>query len=208
MINILTLFSFKGFSFKYFVFLNVIFIFLVLLNVNFIVMAYEASSRDKKIRQLVYEFDELKSVNYNAPNFSLKSDFSLYDARSANLKKFIRKYYPESPLYDLSDKIVQISDKYGLDYRLLVAIAMQESNLCKRIPENSYNCWGWGIYGSTVTRFSSYEEGIETVARGLKTNYVDKGYNTIYSIMRKYNPSSTGSWGNAVLRFFLILENL
>ncbi|GIW62669.1 MAG: hypothetical protein KatS3mg090_0495 [Patescibacteria group bacterium] len=206
--NWLNIFYLKKVTFKQIVFLSLIFVFLVLLNINFIVLANTASLKDKKIRDLVYEFGDINYDNAEYYNLSLKSDFSLFDARSANLKKFIRKYYPESPLYDLSDKIVEISDKYGLDYRLLVAIAMQESNLCKRIPVDSHNCWGWGIYGDTVTRFSSYEEGLETVARGLKLNYVDKGYNTIYSIMRKYNPSSNGSWGNAVLKFFLVLENL
>ncbi len=176
------------------------------LNVNFIILAYESNMRDKQIKSLVQEFEEIKTSG-KALALDIKTDFTVYDARSANLKRFIRKYYPQSPLYDLTDYIVEVSDKYGLDYRLLVAIAMQESNLCKRIPKDSYNCWGWGIYGDKVTRFSSYKEGIETVARGLKINYIDKGYTTIFSIMRKYTPPSKGSWGKAVLKFFMILEN-
>lgn len=31
-------------------------------------------------------------------------------------------------------KIVAIADKYNIDFRLLPAIAMQESNLCKSDP--------------------------------------------------------------------------
>ena len=38
----------------------------------------------------------------------------------------------------------------GFDYRLLPAIAMQESTLCRSIPVDSHNCWGWGIYGDKV----------------------------------------------------------
>ena len=95
-----------------------------------------------------------------------------------------------------------MADKYEIDYRLVPAIAMQESNLCKVIPHNSYNCWGWGIYGNTVTRFSSYEESIETVSRGLKKYYVDQGLKTPDQIMKKYNPSSNGSWAFGVNFFF------
>lgn len=118
------------------------------------------------------------------------------DGRAANLKRFFRKY--NSPLYDKAEYIVKVADIYKMDYRLIPAIAMQESGLCRVIPDNSFNCWGWGIYGTTVTRFSSYEEGIETVSRGLRKNYLDKGYVTPTQIMEKYTPSSQGSWARGV----------
>ncbi len=126
------------------------------------------------------------------------------DGRAANLKAFFRKH--NSPLYDKAEYIVSTSDKYSLDYRLLPAIAMQESNLCRVIPDNSYNCWGWGIYGTTVTRFESYEEAIDTVAKGLKKNYIDKGLVTASAIMQKYTPSSNGSWAHGVNTFLEALQ--
>lgn len=126
------------------------------------------------------------------------------DGRSANLKNFFRKY--NSPLFDFADKIVAVSDENGFDYRLLPAIAMQESNLCKYIPDDSHNCWGWGIYGNTVTRFDSYNDSIEAVAKGLKHEYIDKGLTTASAIMAKYNPSSSGSWAHGVNTFLRALE--
>jgi len=132
------------------------------------------------------------------------SEVKLIDGRSANLRNFFRKH--SSPLYDLADYIVYISDKYGFNYRLLPAIAMQESTLCKYIPENSFNCWGYGIYGNQVLRFSSYKEAIETVAYGIKKNYIDKGLTTPEAVMSKYTPSSTGSWARGVNRSFTLLE--
>lgn len=129
---------------------------------------------------------------------------TLGDSRADNLRAFFRKYH--SSLYDSADFIVKISDIYHFDYRLLPAIAMQESTLCKYIPENSHNCWGYGIYGSTVTRFSSYEEAIETVAKGLKKNYLDKGYTTPELIMSKYTPRSSGSWARSINLFITSLE--
>lgn len=126
------------------------------------------------------------------------------DARAVNLKAFFRKY--NSPLYDHAEYIVKISDKYQFDYRLLPAIAMQESSLCKKIPYESFNCWGWGIYGDTVTRFPTYEVAIETVAAGLKKNYIDQGLVTASAIMEKYTPSSNGSWERGVNTFLKAIE--
>jgi hypothetical protein len=130
------------------------------------------------------------------------------DARAALVRNFFIRY--NSPLAPLSDYIVLESDKYGIDYRLIPAIAMQESTGCKFIPENSYNCWGYGIYGDKVTRFSSYEEGIETVIRGLRKNYYDKGLDTPREIMHKYTPPSValgGPWANGVEYFFNEIES-
>ncbi len=191
---------------------SILFFFLLFLHLKLVIAAYKLADKNLKLKALVNEFESLGRdkvyYNSNAPikADAVKVDMTFYDGRVANLQAFIRKYNPHSPLYELADKIVEVSDKYGLDYRLLVAIAMQESNLCKRIPKDSYNCWGWGIYGDKVTKFKSYEEAIETVAKGLKEKYVDKGHYTIYTIMRKYNPSSDGSWGDAVKKFFLMLE--
>ena len=83
---------------------------------------------------------------------------------------------------------------------------MQESNLCRLIPEDSHNCWGWGIYGTTVTRFDSYDEAIETVAKGIKKNYIDKGLVTASAIMKVYTPQSKGSWAYGVNTFLKALE--
>ncbi len=126
------------------------------------------------------------------------------DPRVANLKRFFRKY--NSPLYVHAEVVVNTADKYEFDYRLLPAIAMQESGLCRVIPNDSHNCWGWGIYGTTVTRFASYPVAIETVSKGIKLNYIDKGLTTTEQIMAKYTPSSNGSWARGVNQFIQALE--
>ncbi len=131
-------------------------------------------------------------------------EFATDDIRIANLKFFFRKY--NSPLYDYAHLIVERADSYQFDYRLLPAIAMQESTLCKFIPHNSFNCWGWGIYGTRVTRFASYNEAIETVSKGIKTGYIDKGLTTPEEIMSKYTPPSDGSWAHGVNTFLKIIE--
>ena len=163
-------------------------------------------------RQLVYyrkvmddlELISLVSSEQEKTKSEILTEFKTQDIRVANLKYFFRKY--ESVLYDKSEFIVKMADQYKLDYRLIPAIAMQESGLCKNIYEGSHNCWGWGIYGNKVTRFDSYEEAIETISRGLKKNYIDKGLITAEDIMRKYTPPSTGSWAYGVNFFLKIIE--
>lgn len=129
------------------------------------------------------------------------------DARVPLLQKFYRKY--NSPLLEHAEFIVQTADLYDIDYRLIPAISMQESTGCKFIPDNSFNCWGWGIYGDKITRFSSFREGIDTVSRGLKKNYYDQGLREPHAIMAKYTPPSLekgGAWAKGVNYFFDEIE--
>lgn len=126
------------------------------------------------------------------------------DARPVIIQKYLEGYH--SPLLPYANLIVTTSDKYGVDWRLLIAIAQQESNLGKKIPEGSYNAWGWGIHSQGTLGFSSWEEAIETVAQGIKEGYLDKGYKTPEEIMKKYTPNSDGSWSFAVNHFLEELE--
>ncbi|MGB6839189.1 MAG: hypothetical protein WBD86_03115 [Microgenomates group bacterium] len=129
---------------------------------------------------------------------------SASDARSELIRQYLASY--NSPLEPHAEFLVEMADEYGLDYRLLTAIAQQESNLCKKIPPLSYNCWGWGIHSQGTLMFDSFEEGIEIVSEGLKINYIDLGYTTIEEIMAKYTPLSRGSWAFGVLKFMGDME--
>lgn len=127
------------------------------------------------------------------------------DARPQIIKNYMDSY--GAPLAKYALNLVQMADKYGLDYRLLAAIAQQESNLCKVIPPGSHNCWGWGIHSESNLGFETYEEAIETVSAGLKENYIDKGYETIEEIMSKYTPHSpNGAWAKGVSSFMAEME--
>ncbi len=137
-----------------------------------------------------------------SPSTSIK--FISSDARGDILKQYLSQY--DSPLLPYAYFIVNVADEYGIDFRLITAIARQESNLCKFIPENTYNCWGWGIHSRGTLGFSSYEEGIRTVSEGLARDYIGKGYTDPNEIMKKYTPLSNGSWANAVNQFISDME--
>jgi hypothetical protein len=121
------------------------------------------------------------------------------NSKAENVRVFLAKY--NSPLEPFAVDVVNAAEEYGLDYRLIPAIAMKESTLCKKIPLDSNNCWGFGIYGGKVTRFSSYKEGIYTVSKALATRYRAKGLVTPQEIMTMYTPSSDGSWARDVSLF-------
>lgn len=152
-------------------------------------------------------FKPAKTVSYAAlPSTSeyIIEQINQKDARIELVRQFFARY--NSPLEPYAEQVVSSADMYGLDFRLVPAIAMQESNLCKKIPTSSYNCWGFGIYGSKVTKFSSYPEAIDTVTKTLSRQYKQYGLDTPMEIMSKYTPSNNGSWATAVTHFMNSLQ--
>lgn len=129
---------------------------------------------------------------------------SSQDACATILDLYLEKY--DSPMAGLGEFICSTSDEYGLDWRLLVAIAQQESNLGKKAPQDCYNPFGWGIHSRGTLCFRSWEEGIVTVAAGIKEKYLEQGYTTPEEIMAKYTPHSQGSWAFGVNQFIQELE--
>lgn len=130
---------------------------------------------------------------------SFSSTVYAADARPELIRRYLEKY--KSPLLPYTDNIIQASDKYGIDFRLIVAIAQCESNVCKVIPSGSYNCWG---FENGSTKFKSWEHAIERVAKTLKENYYDYGLTTPDEIMPKYAPPSVakgGPWAKCVNQF-------
>lgn len=122
------------------------------------------------------------------------------DARPQIIENFLSRYNsPLKPHDYYGRKLVEIADRYEIDFRLLPAIAMQESNLCKVIPEGTYNCLGFGVHSRGTLGFENYESGFERAAKELRANYIDHGLITIELIMSKYTPSSpNGAWAKSV----------
>ncbi|MEO0094166.1 MAG: hypothetical protein ABIK67_07940, partial [candidate division WOR-3 bacterium] len=49
--------------------------------------------------------------------------FAEHDPRVIRLEKFMERYCPKSPLRGMGREMVKWADKYGLDYRLYLALA-------------------------------------------------------------------------------------
>lgn len=112
------------------------------------------------------------------------------DDRAMILREFLASY--NSPMVNEAENFVKYADKYDLDWRLVASIAGLESGFGKHIPYESYNGWGWGVYGDNVIRFNSWEHGIETISKGLRENYLkDKPESDPYFIGPTYASSPT-----------------
>lgn len=124
------------------------------------------------------------------------------DKRAYTVSNFLKK----TPLEPYSSYIVETSDKYGIDYRLIPAIAVKETGGGRTANEDSYNAWG---FENGRTKWGSWEEAIDTVAKTLKTRYIDKGYTTPDEIMPIYAPPAVengGGWAIAINSYFLYMD--
>lgn len=134
----------------------------------------------------------------------IRSEITKSDARPVIIEKYLAKY--KSPLLPYARQIFEISETYGFEYYWIVAIAQQESNLCKKIPQDSHNCWGYGIHKNGTLKFENYDLALKSYAEYLKREYFDKGLNTPELIMKKYCPHSDGSWARGVQQFINEME--
>ena len=144
------------------------------------------------------------ALSGNSENLSVSGKVIAEDARVEIVRHYLEAN--ESELLPYTEFLVAAADKYGLDYRLLPAIAQKESGLCRAIPEGSHNCWGWGIHSKGTLMFDNYEEAIETVSTGLRENYIEKGYITPEQIMKKYAHPDSTTWAEGVSSYMSQME--
>lgn len=127
------------------------------------------------------------------------------DSRTLLLESFLRQN--KSPIAPFAGTIVAEADRFGLDFRLLPAIAMCESNAGKRMPKkDEYNAFGIAVYTGQQhgKAFSSWPHSISWVSQYVKERYYDRGIKDLREIGAIWAPPSvnTGySWTNCVESF-------
>jgi hypothetical protein len=134
------------------------------------------------------ESANLAKINPQAQTETLK-----YLRAKKVIKKVLEKH--GSPMVDATDDFIETCKQYQLDCYLLPAIAGVESTFGKFIYPNSYNAFGWA---RGYMMFDNWGEGINTVGKGLRYNYIDKGATDIQSIGKIYCELS--SWAGKVTR--------
>lgn len=159
------------------------------------------------------------------------------DSRVYIIEQFFQKH--NAPLQDYADTIVKEADtvkatlrdgteQIGIDWRLVPAIAMCESNGGKFVPihngESSNNAWGWAASEKDLAEQSgtyvlgSWESAIATVTRGLARGYYNRvdlsdggiDFDDLWNIMSKYAPPSVekgGPWAKCVWQYYEELTN-
>lgn len=123
------------------------------------------------------------AITYNVSNDIARSRQFI---KKLAIRRVLEKY--SAPLADSTDDFINTCTTYDLDCYLLPSISGLESTFGRFLLPNSYNPFGWG--GGYIM-FKNWAEGINTVAYGLRNNYLNKGANTIEDIGRIYSESPT-----------------
>lgn len=151
---------------------------------------------------LALPFMFLKSggvVNANSQEVQIEA--KKLDKQAEILTNYFAKF--NSPLQYQAQDFIDAANTYQIDWKLVPAIAGVESTFGKFIP-GGYNAWGWGVYGTQAIYFESWRDGIFTVSKGLKENYINKGLTDPYSINAVY--AASPYWGSKVTYFMSDLE--
>ncbi|SPE38486.1 exported hypothetical protein [Candidatus Sulfopaludibacter sp. SbA3] len=91
-----------------------------------------------------------------------------------------------SPMVGTGSAFFNIGQTYNIDPALVVAISGIETDFGLRTCTTD-NAWNWFWQGPCPNSpFTSYSDGIETVSKYLKLSYINKGYNTIALIQKRY----------------------
>lgn len=145
--------------------------------------------------------------------FSSKMDTNVtISPASPEMRAFFKREYPGSQdwkqdageskvpsaklggLGQYSQAFYDAGRKYGVDPKLLMAIAMHETGRgtsAAFLRKN--NAMGISPNGGGPRAFSSVEESIDYAARLLRKHYLDQGLTTIAAIGGKYAPAGAGN---------------
>ena len=135
-----------------------------------------------EIAEEIKEVTEDAKVKENASNEKL----------NANVQ--VEAVETKACTYDsISCEIKEVAERYGIDYKLAIAIAKAESgadytgeNVVMDNNVGGLDYWD-GAY-SRRQKFNTLSEGIEAYISNLKRLYIDKGLDTIEEIQPKYCP--------------------
>lgn len=132
-------------------------------------------------------------------NFEKDKQLENFNIKKLVIRRVLDKY--SSPLLDETDSFINSCINYNLDCYLLPSITGLESSFGRYTYPNSYNPFGWG--GGYIM-FNSWNIAIDTVARGLRENYFNKGAETVDKIAPIYAESPT--WAVRVKYFISQFE--
>lgn len=102
----------------------------------------------------------------------------------------IEKLSSGCTLDEVSCKIKEVAQNYGVDWRIAVAISMHETwDYTSYIFKHQNNVGGmWNGMKGEFYSYDTLDDGIDAYISNLKTNYFDEGRTTIETIQPKYAP--------------------
>lgn len=180
------------------------FIFLII-NLSLLFQYARAKSVPEKLSTVSNQESGFQLAAGTGTSQVLSASVVSADAREYLVESFLRKH--KSPMAPFSRIIVSEADKNGIDFRLVTAIAMCESNAGKRMPKkDEFNAFGIAVYTGQLKgkSFDSWPHAIEWVSNYLKTRYYDRGLTDLREIGAVWAPPSVEngySWTNCVESF-------
>lgn len=115
------------------------------------------------------------------------------DPRVEAIEALLARYH--APIQGLGREFVEVADRDGYDWRLLVSISGIESSF--GLHQLGHNLFGWG--GGRMA-FASFADAIDTVSRGLASGYIRRGLTTPQQIQPVYCPPNP-AWAAHVSSF-------
>ena len=132
-------------------------------------------------------------------NFTIEK--KVLDNRAEKLDTYFRS--KEMPISGSGKYFIREADEHGLDWKLLAAISVQESSGGKRMPEGSYNAFGWNSGNYT---FDNFENAIEYISDKFENGKYYIGKDTL-GILKTYNPPSVNkNYPNEVINIMKNIE--
>ncbi|MBI5614026.1 glucosaminidase domain-containing protein [Candidatus Gottesmanbacteria bacterium] len=184
-------------------------------TLGFLGIVLANASIDKKLEKAGYTYSKdpalSQSILASAGSTQiLGTSIVSGDARSALLEAFLKNH--DSPMAPFADLLVHEADANGIDYRMVVSIAMCESNLGKRIPtKDSFNAWGIAVYTGQQSgaKFTDWQSAISWVSKFIKTKFYDRGITDLKDIGAIWAPPSVEagySWSSCVNTFMKAIQ--
>lgn len=136
-------------------------------------IAKAETSENKKVIQIDQEEEKSLKTQKNAELESLEK---------------IEELSNECVLDEVSCKIKEVAQDYGIDWRLAIAISMHETGKYTSVAFKEKNNVGGNFRNGSLMVFEDLDKGIDFFISNLKTKYIDLGLDTIEEISVKYAP--------------------
>ena len=156
--------------------------------------------------------DTSKYAIYSSKPLVLEqSTYDIYskDSRAQRINEVFKMY--NCPLEGMGESFVFEADRNNIPWWLTAAVSFQESSCGKNTPKVSgsetYNAWGWAVYGNITWSFDNWARGIETVSKYFADRFYSQGVTELCEIMKTYTPPSDGSWCRGVEHFGDLIQS-
>lgn len=116
---------------------------------------------------------------------------------STQIRDFLTRH--KSPMAGHAEEIVLAGNRYGIDPRMIVAIAGVESQYGRRC--RGFNAWGWN--GGRQT-WSSWSESIDEYSERMGSNYPN--WRNVRRVAPRYNPNTPEAWGRKVAFLMVAIQ--